>query len=106
MASCHNRFTLPNAKASLPHAEKENAFCYNHRLIWLLKYLLLSPTGMKTYNPVSLHTHTLGNFHASIVQKRRGKTQTCHRAALARGVLSDSDCPTVCEFTASLLLSA
>ena len=59
MATCHDQFTHPNAKASHPGSEKkkENASCYNHRLILLLKYLLLSSTGMKTYSPVSLRSH-------------------------------------------------
>lgn len=29
----------------------------NHALIWLPEHLLLSPTGMKTYRPVSLRRH-------------------------------------------------
>lgn len=75
MATCHDQFTIPNAKASLPRSEKEDAFCYNHRLILLLKYLLLSPTGMETYNLDSLTCQA-----------------TYHRAVLARGVLSVSLC--------------
>ena len=84
MATCLDQFT--NANASLPLCEKENASNYNHRLISLLKYLLLSPTGMKTYSPVFFHSHTSGNFHKSIVQKR--KKQTCHRDVVARGALA------------------